>query len=96
MKKKAIGIVALCLAITVIISVFFIIREANYNSGKEQGYLVGYTIGHTDKANGEMQESQTLAGNIVPYEVGSAKWKGFMMGFPEGYSDGHGSNDTAE
>lgn len=89
MKKKTIFIVALCLALVVAASASFAIRKANYNYGKEQGYLIGYSIGHTDKVNGEMQEIQELAGSIVPYEVGNAKWKGFMMGFPKGYSDGY-------
>lgn len=92
MKKKAIAMIALCLVVIVAVSAFFVIREVNYNYGKEKGFLVGYSIGYTDKLNGEKQESQTLAGSIVPYEVGSAKWKGFMMGFPEGYSNGYGSS----
>ena len=96
MKKKAIGLVALCLVVVVAISAFFVIREANYNYGKEQGYLAGFSIGHTDNLSGEKQESQTLAGGIVPFEVGSAKWKGFMMGFPEGYTDGYNSNNSVK
>lgn len=89
MKKKTILLTALCFIIIVAISSFFIIREINYNYGKEQGYLIGYSIAHTDKINGEKQNAQSLAGSIVLYKFGSAKWKGFMMGFPEGYSDGY-------
>lgn len=96
MKKKAIGLVAVCLVVIAAISSFFIIREANYDYGKEQGYLIGYSIGHTDQANGEQQDSQELAGNIAPYEFGNAKWKGFMMGFPEGYADGYTGNDFSD
>lgn len=88
MKKKAIGLAALCLAVVAALSALFIVREANYDYGKEQGYLVGHAIGRTDRADGEEQDSQELAGGIVPYEFGTAQWKGFMMGFPEGYSDG--------
>ena len=82
--------------VIVAISAFFVIREVNYDHGKEQGYLIGYSIGHTDKANGEEQDSQELAGSIVPYEFGNAKWKGFMMGFPEGYLDGYSGNNLAD
>lgn len=96
MKKKAIGLVAVCLVVIAAISSFFIIREANYDYGKEQGYLIGYSIGHTDQANGEQQDSQELAGSIAPYEFGNAKWKGFMMGFPEGYADGYTGNDFSD
>lgn len=96
MKKKVISIVAVCLVVIVAISAFFVIREVNYDYGKEQGYLIGYSIGHTDKTNGKKQESQQLAGSIVPYELGNAKWKGFMMGFPEGYSDGYSGKNLAD
>ena len=96
MRKKLLGIVAICLVVIVIVSTFFVIREVNYSNGKEQGYLIGYFIGYTDKVNGEKQNSQELAGSIVPYELGNAKWKGFMMGFPEGYSDGYSGNKLAD
>ena len=95
MKKKVIGIAVLCLVI-VAISAFFVIREANYDYGKEQGYLIGYSIGHTDKVSGEKQNSQVLAGSIVPYEFGNAKWKGFVMGFSKGYSDGYSADNLTE
>lgn len=96
MKKKVIGLVAVCSVVIVAISLFFIIREANYDYGKEQGYLIGYSIGHTDRSNSEQQDSQELAGKIAPYEFGNAKWKGFMMGFSEGYSDGYSGNDLSD
>lgn len=92
MKKKVICIVAICVVIAVAISALFVIRKINNNNGKEQGYILGYSIGYTDGHCGEIQNSQDLAGSIVPYEVGSAKWKGFMMGFSEGYSNGYGSS----
>ena len=96
MKKKVIGIAAFFLAVIVAVSAFFAIREANYDQGKAQGYLVGYSIGHADNLHGEKQNSQTLAGSIVPYEFGNAKWKGFMMGFPEGYADGYAGSTPVE
>ncbi len=96
MKKKTIGIMAICLGVILTISVFFVIREVNYDYGKEQGYLIGYSIGYTDKNNDKKQNSQKLADNIVPYKFGNAKWKGFMMGFPEGYSDGYSENNSIE
>ena len=94
MKKKVIGLVTLCLVVIVTISSFFIIREANLDYGREQGYLIGYSIGHTDKATGEKQNSQKLASSIVPYEIGSAKWKGFMLSFTKGYSDGFNGKEA--
>jgi len=95
MKKKVIAMVALCLVVALAFSAFFVIREANYSYGKEQGYLIGYSVGYTDNAIGEKRNSQALAGSIVPYEFGSAKWKGFMIGFPEGYSEGFDGIDVA-
>lgn len=86
MKKNVICIAVLCLAL---VFMFLFVREANYDYGKEQGYLTGYSIGYTDGMHGEKQDSQELAGSIAPYGVGNAKWKGFMMGFPEGYTDGY-------
>lgn len=94
MKKKVFSIVVVCIVAVAIISAFFNIRKANYNYGREQGYLIGYCIGHADKANGEEQNSQELAGNIVPFEFGNAKWKGFMIGFADGYSDGFTGMDN--
>ncbi len=49
----------------------------------------GYTIGYMDALNGKKQNSQSLADEIVPYDFGNGKWKGFMMGFPEGYDKGY-------
>lgn len=57
MKKKMILLTALCFIVIVAISSFFIIREINYNYTKEQGYLIGYSIAHTDKVNGAKHNS---------------------------------------
>ena len=93
MKKKVMIPLAF-LIVLVVISISLVIRGANYNYGKEKGYLIGYSIGYADKNQGEKQDSQELAGEIVPYEIGNAKWKGFMMGFSEGYSHGNSDVDT--
>lgn len=80
---------ALTIAAVVIFGVFGFLREreAQYNAGKAQGYVTGYSIGYTDAAQDIWQQAQVLAGEIVPYEFGSSAWKGFLMGFEEGYSD---------
>ncbi|MBE6971062.1 MAG: hypothetical protein E7446_02950 [Ruminococcaceae bacterium] len=96
MKKLVISIVSLCIAAIIAVSAFFVINEVNYDRGKDEGYLIGYSIGQTDKANDEKQDSQVLAGRIVPYEFGNAKWKGFIMGFSKGYSDGYNGNKAID
>ena len=96
MKKNIIRMTLVCFIAVAVIAAFFAVKESNYNYGKDQGYLTGYSIGHTDKRSGEMQNSQKLAGSIVPYETGTSKWKGFMMGFPDGYADGYDGADLPE
>ena len=89
MKKKGKVVLALCLALVVAVSAFFVVRKANYNHGKELGYLTGYSMGRTDHAADAVKaDAQTLGSVVVPYEFGSSKWKGFVMAFPTGYEDG--------
>ncbi len=64
------------------------LRQAAYNDGKAVGYLTGYTMAISGLPEKDGRSSQQLAGDIVPYETGGSKWKGFMMGFPEGWEDG--------
>ena len=90
MKKIVTGILLGCLLIAAAGLFWMNVRQAQYDYGREQGYLMGYSIAYTDKCRGETQNSQLLAGRIVPFEFGNSKWKGFMMGFPEGYSEGLG------
>ncbi len=88
MKKTGKVVLALCLALVVAVSTFYVVGKVNYKHGKELGYLTGYCMGRTDKASGVKADSQTLGSVVVPYEYGNAKWKGFVMGFPTGYDDG--------
>ena len=90
MKKKApVIVIAVLLALVVAISTVYVVGKVNYKHGKELGYLIGYSMGRTDKASGVTADPGTLGHVVVPYELGSAKWKGFVMGFPTGYDDGY-------
>ena len=90
MKKKGTVIAAaICLAVIVAISSFFVIAKVNYNQSKEQGYFVGYSIGRTDKATGVKADDAVLATIVAPYEFGTSKWSGFVWGFEKGYHDGY-------
>lgn len=55
--------------------------------------MQGYNFGYINALNERERNSQLLAGAIVPYELGNSKWKGFIMGFPEGYNDGYSAKD---
>ena len=101
MKKTGKVVLALCLALVVAVSAFFVVSSINHNLGEELGYLTGYSMGRTDKdtklgakititdkATGVTADPGTLGHVVVPYELGSAKWKGFIMAFPKGYEDG--------
>ena len=88
MKKMGKVVLALCLALVVAVSAFFVVSSIHHNLGEELGYLTGYSMGRTDKATGVTADPGTLGHVVVPYELGSAKWKGFIMAFPKGYEDG--------
>ena len=60
-------------------------REEERETGYAQGYEMGFSIGYTDSFHSRQQNAQKLAGKLVSYEPGSAKWKYFIMGFAEGY-----------
>lgn len=87
MKKAkvflAVGFVILLLTIC-----FLKKRENDREIGEAHGYTTGYSLGYADYLQGRKQIATKLAGEIVPYEVGSGKWKYFMMGFADGYEDG--------
>ena len=89
MKKRS-YIIAAVVILVVILSVacWFTARDAAYDHGRKDEYLTGYSIGYTDGLHGIQQQSQILAGELSGAEIGSGEWKGFMMGFPEGYDDG--------
>lgn len=76
------------LAILLGVAGFLNQRELDRETGHAHGYTCGYSIGYTDFLNGKNQDGLKLAGQIVPYEPGSGKWKYFIMGFEEGYADG--------
>ncbi len=87
--RIAAGLVLL-LVLTVVLGVsgFLHQREMDQEEGHAHGYTIGYSIGYADFLHGTRQNAQKLAGQIVPYEAGSGKWKYFIMGFDEGYEDG--------
>lgn len=88
-RKILAGLMALLvLAIVLGVGGFLNQREADQELGYAHGYTTGYSIGYTDYLNEEAQNGLKLAGQIVPYEPGTGKWKYFIMGFDEGYSDG--------
>ena len=88
-RRMAAGLVLL-LVLTVVLGVNGLLhqREMDQEEGHAHGYTTGYSIGYADFLNGIRQNAQKLAGQIVPYEPGSGKWKYFIMGFDEGYEDG--------
>lgn len=94
MDRKNIGKQMAAFVILIILAVFLGVlgflhqREADREAGKAHGYTTGYCIGYADYLNGTQQNSLKLAGEIVPYEAGTGKWKYFIMGFDSGYSDG--------
>ena len=89
MRRGIIIAVSIFIAAVIFVSGFLYVQKTDENIGKEQGYLHGYTLGYTDALNDRWQSGQQLAQEIVPYEPGSGKWKYFVMGFTEGYDDGH-------
>jgi hypothetical protein len=80
-KKIIFPIIIVVIAITC----FWGIRKYNYDTGKDNGYIAGYAIGYGDPLHSTSRNSQILAKDVCPYDFGSSKWKGFMMGFPAGY-----------
>jgi len=81
-------LVLIVLAVVLGVTGFLNQRELDREEGHAHGYTAGYSIGYTDFLHGTAQNALKLAGQIVPYEPGSGKWKYFIMGFDEGYADG--------
>ncbi len=73
------------LIVVLVIACFFGVRKFDYSTGKDNGYIAGYSLGYDDFHNNTLHNSQNLATNANPYVFGGCKWSGFMMGFPEGY-----------
>ena len=73
------------LMVSFILGAFLVDREKSRQEGHAHGFTTGYSMGYADRLGGRKQESQKLAGRIVPYETGTAWWKYFIMGFAEGY-----------
>ena len=100
MKKKTAYIVVLCVILIALASAFGISRISNayelsqHRYGIEQGYLTGYSIGYVDGGNGEKQDGHEMAISIAPFDHGSKKWQGFVVGFSEGYSAGYNAQST--
>ena len=87
-RTAAAILILLILDIVLGVSGFLNQRELERETGHAHGYTTGYSIGYTDFLNGRAQNALKVAGEIVPYEPGTGKWKYFIMGFDEGYADG--------
>ena len=89
-RRKIVAGLALLLVLAIVLGVsgFLHQRELDRETGYAHGYTTGYGIGYTDHLNETAQNGLKVAGEIVPYEPGSGKWKYFIMGFDAGYSDG--------
>jgi len=88
-RKILAGLVLLLvLAIVLGVSGFLRQRELDRETGYAHGYTTGYSIGYTDHLHKTAHNGVKTAGEIVPYEPGSGKWKYFIMGFDAGYTDG--------
>lgn len=93
-KLAAAWLALLLLAIALGVNGFLHERELVREEGTAHGYTAGYSIGYTDHLNGTAQNALKLAGEVVPYEAGTGKWKYFIMGFEEGYGDGLSGEKT--
>ena len=89
-RNRTAGAILILLVLTIVLGVtgFLNERELEREAGHAHGYTTGYSIGYTDFLNGKAQNALKVAGEIVPYEPGTGKWKYFIMGFDEGYADG--------
>ena len=94
MKRGIIIAVSIIITVVIFVSGYLYVQKVNDNTGKEQGYLHGYTLGYTDALNDRWQSGQQLAAEINPYEPGNGKWKYFIMYFTEGYDDGHSAGEA--
>lgn len=94
MKKRIKVILLVIIVIILLICGIWHIQKSRSRNGYEQGYLHGYSIGYTDALNNRWQSGQLLACEIVPFEAGDGKWKYFIMGFTDGYDDGHDAGDA--
>lgn len=94
MKKRILIAISIFITIVILLCGFLYISKSNDNASYEQGYLHGYDLGYTDSLNDRWQSGQLLAQEIVPYEPGSGKWKYFIMGFSDGYDNGHSAGEA--
>lgn len=86
-KKKRVKI----LIIITIFSVFVIvggvtIRKDQYQIGKELGYSLGKELNKQDIIKSTNVVFK-YADRICPYEYGTNEWKGFVMGFQDGFAE---------
>lgn len=86
-KKTVLIVLAFVLLLTLLLG-FKLTRKINFETGREQGYSMGYAAGHEDGTRGEERDFQIIAQEANPYQFGNSKWKGFMRGFDQGYSEG--------
>lgn len=87
-KKKTVVIVLAFILLLTLLLGFKLTRKINFETGREQGYSMGYAAGYEARTHGEERDFQIIAQEANPYKFGNSKWKGFMRGYDQGYSEG--------
>lgn len=86
-KKKRVKILIIILIFSMFVIVGGItIRKDQYQIGKELGYSLGVELHKMDIINSTNVVFE-YADKICPYEYGTNEWKGFMMGFQDGFTE---------
>ena len=86
-KKKRVKILIIILIFSMFVIVGGItIRKDQYQIGKELGYSLGVELNKLDTIN-STNVVYKYADIICPYEYGTSEWKGFMMGFQDGFTE---------
>lgn len=86
-KKKRVKILIIILIFSVFVIVGGVtIRKDQYQIGKELGYSLGKELNKQDIINSTNVVFE-YADRICPYEYGTNEWKGFIMGFQDGFTE---------
>lgn len=86
-KKKRVKILIIILIFSVFVIVGGVtIRKDQYQIGKELGYSLGKELNKPDIIN-STNEVFEYVDRICPYEYGTNEWKGFIMGFQDGFTE---------
>ena len=86
-KNKRIKISTIILIFSIFVIVGGVtIRKDQYQIGKELGYSLGVELNKLEIINSTSVVCE-YADKICPYEYGTNEWKGFMMGFQDGFAE---------